>query len=82
MISISPPVKIKFGAKLKRIEERFREKWLSGHGDTSKFEKISIGWFIHLEGSWESLFIGYEKPDLNVGDNVIITIEGPSRVVK
>ncbi len=71
--------KIKFGAKLKRIEERFRDKWLRGHGEEAKFEKISTGWFIHLEGSWESLFVGYEKPDFNVGDYVIITIEGPTK---
>jgi hypothetical protein len=32
------------------------------------------GWFMLLEGSWEWLFVGAEKPDFAPGDRVKITI--------
>lgn len=43
-----------------------REIWLSA----------PIGYFLWLEGSWESLYIGGEKPEwLKDGDRVKITIQ-------
>lgn len=32
-------------------------------------------YYLHLEGSWESIFIGNDEPDLKVGDKVNVTIE-------
>jgi hypothetical protein len=39
------------------------------------FELPNNGWFIHLEGSRESLFLGAEKPPFEVGDLIKISIE-------
>lgn len=33
------------------------------------------GWFVHFEGSRESVYLGAEKPHLKVGDRVCIRIE-------
>lgn len=38
-------------------------------------EKKSIGWFIWFEGSRERIFLGPEKPNLEIGDRVKISIE-------
>lgn len=37
--------------------------------------KEPLGWFIHLEGSWESICLGMEEPDFIPGDPVKITLE-------
>lgn len=44
-----------------------------------KLEKAKIslnceGWFVHLEGSWESLFLGEDEPNLVVGDTIEVRI--------
>lgn len=33
------------------------------------------GWFVHFEGSWESINFGIERPAWSVGDIVKITFE-------
>lgn len=33
------------------------------------------GWYMLLEGSWEKLYVGMDKPDFAVGDRVKLTIE-------
>jgi hypothetical protein len=33
------------------------------------------GWFVHFEGSHESIFLGQERPKFNPGDTVRITFE-------
>lgn len=33
------------------------------------------GWFVKFEGSRERLFVGWFKPDLKVGDKVMIVIQ-------
>jgi hypothetical protein len=38
-------------------------------------ETESLGWFIRLRGSQEQLHVGWQKPDLAIGDQVKITIE-------
>lgn len=35
----------------------------------------SLGWFVHFEGSRESIHFGFEKPDIEVGDKFKITFE-------
>ena len=38
-------------------------------------EIVPLGWYVHFEGSYESLFVGQEKPrGLEVGDEVDIII--------
>jgi len=59
-----------------KIEEK--EYVLAGRKDEKGepvFTKKTLGWFVHFEGSYESLFVGYEKPiDLDLGSEVDILI--------
>ena len=63
---------------VEKIEERTRNVWVGGTGPDAKFEKESLGWFVHIRGSREALYIGEVQPDpidLNAGDRVRIVIE-------
>lgn len=42
----------------------------------------NLGWWVHFQGSWESLFLGADKPDMNIGDEVIITIQRRTKDAK
>lgn len=42
--------------------------------DILEIEYQNKGWFVHLEGSWESLHIGFEQPDLQPGDIMHVTL--------
>jgi hypothetical protein len=46
--------------------------------DNVEITKKQLGWFMRLDGSRESLFVGDEKPDFEVGQKVKVTIEGAS----
>ncbi len=35
-----------------------------------------IGWWVSLQGSWESIYLGPERPDLYEGQEVMLSIEG------
>jgi len=35
---------------------------------------VGLGWFVHFEGSHESLYFGEEKPEAQVGDTATIRI--------
>jgi hypothetical protein len=68
---------IKFYSKVKKIENKKRIKrgWKDGHGE-EQFEYEDMGWFILLEGSWEYLYVGGEKPEgFSVGDEVEVIIQ-------
>lgn len=41
----------------------------------SKIENHDGGWWVHLEGSWESLYIGPEVPPFREGDRIKLSIE-------
>jgi hypothetical protein len=63
--------------KVRHIE--LKEKRLSSrkdpHSDNVIVEIVPLGWFVHFEGSYESIYVGREKPaDLNVGMQVDILI--------
>lgn len=59
-----------------KVEERFVQLYRSGVGADAVFEKASQGWFLHLRGSYEALYVGTTEPvDLKVNDLVKITIE-------
>lgn len=60
--------------KVLKIEERKTSIWKSGVGSDAVFEDKSLGFFAQFEGSYESLFLGHEKPNLKAGDTVDITI--------
>jgi hypothetical protein len=60
------------------IEQRFARLHVSGHGPDAIFKNLPVGWFIHLAGSGEALYLGQEKPDFKTGDPVIIQIRRPN----
>jgi len=39
-----------------------------------KFKMYDV-WFVHFEGSRESLAIGFDEPSWVVGDEIMITVE-------
>jgi hypothetical protein len=61
--------------KVKRVEERFKLVHIGGVGKEALFETVSRGWFAVFEGSWEALGLGSEKPPLDPGDEIIISIQ-------
>jgi hypothetical protein len=72
---------ITFRAKVMKVEEKRRalrtlktgEKNAEGK-DVHKVEYENMGWFVHLEGSWESLHVGMDKPDLEPGQTMVVTM--------
>lgn len=58
-----------------KVEEGKERKYLEGIGPDAKFTEVSLGWFVTFEGSYESLFFGDTKPELEKGDKVKITFE-------
>lgn len=71
----SVKTKIRFHAYVNKIEEKFVRTWVEGIGDKAEFKDVSIGWYLHLSGSWESIYIGKEKPSMVQGDQMIVTLE-------
>lgn len=80
MESVEAPLRMRYviNTKVVNIEEEFVPTYLSGFGDTALFENRSKGWFVYLEGSYEAIHVGAEKPELTKGDRVRITIERES----
>jgi hypothetical protein len=70
-------VNIRIPTRVKKLEEKKR---ISYSRKDKNGEAITImenlGWFVHFEGSWEALFVGYEKPEgLETGSEVDIIIQ-------
>jgi hypothetical protein len=57
-----------------RIHELKSKRWVRGTAKEAEFVEESMGWYLFLEGSWEGLQVGAERPNLEVGDKVLITI--------
>jgi hypothetical protein len=70
---------IKFYSKIKELKPRQEISRAYKIGDDVKCEMRDLGWFMLLEGSWESLHVGGEKPDgFSVGDEVEVIIRRKS----
>lgn len=67
--------------KVLKVEERKTSLWVGGVGSDAVFKEKSLGWFVQLEGSYESLYLGQEKPDLQINDTVDIIISRHERTV-
>jgi ribosomal protein L21E len=65
----------RYHTKVKKVEHMHRMARAWKVGDEVHTEMEDQGWSVLLEGSWEWLHIGTEKPDLEVGQKVIVTIE-------
>jgi hypothetical protein len=66
---------IKFYSRIKKIERKKKVLRMWKREDKIHSEEEDMGWFMLLEGSWESLYIGETKPEeFKVGDRVEVTI--------
>lgn len=65
-----------FHSRVQSVGER--ERVVRGYKEADQTVTITepLGWFVHLEGSQEALFVGYEKPPFQKGQTVKVTIEG------
>ena len=77
MESTSRSLKINYTifTRIVRVEEVFERKHISGFGETALFDKVSQGWIVLFDGSYEALNFGHTKPELEAGDTIKITIE-------
>lgn len=75
MESFGAAIRYVISGVVKRVEERFYDKWTGGVGAEAKHESISLGWYVTFLGSWEALYFGPNKPELASGDRVTITFE-------
>lgn len=60
--------------KVNEVNEVFRQEHVSGSGNAAIFRSVSRGWFLLLEGSYEALHVGFEKPVFEAGDEVEIIV--------
>ena len=77
MESAKEQVKINyvFNARIMNLAERFKPVYQGGTGKEAYFKDVSIGWYMHLQGSFEAIYIGLEKPNLQAGQLIKITME-------
>lgn len=79
MCGLDAKIKLKIDyviyTKIVEVEEHFVPAYISGFGAEAVFENRSKGWFLYLEGSYEALHVGKEKPELQKGDRIKITLE-------
>jgi hypothetical protein len=70
---------IAFYSKIQKIERKTRvaRAWKIGpNKEDTRSEIEDMGWFMLLEGSWESLYVGETEPkNLKVGDDVVVIIK-------
>ena len=70
-------MKIKFTAKVVKIEEKFEKTHIRGVGPDAEFKDVSLGWFVSFQGSYESIHVGFEKPTTKFGDIATVEITFP-----
>ena len=68
-------MRYKFNTKVLRVERKNRIIRAVKIGDEIVTTPQDMGWYVHLEGSWESLYLGFEQPDLVAGDVVTVILE-------
>ena len=62
--------------KIKKIEQKFLcYNWGRDAAGKPTYDTKPIGWFVHFEGSSESINFGPEKPAWQDGDEIEITFE-------
>jgi hypothetical protein len=60
---------------VKELKEKFNFRNVKYKGENKvEYDERSKGYFINLEGSWESLYVGDEKPSFESGQEVLVTI--------
>lgn len=74
VIELAPATVYIIKTRVCNIEHRSERLHVSGFGGDATFRTVPIGWFVHFEGSWEAIYLGQEKPDLQSGDAITIKI--------
>lgn len=57
------------------VSQRTEAVYVTGQGKEAVFSEVVKGWYVHFDGSRESIYLGMEKPDLEIGSEVEITIK-------
>lgn len=60
---------------VKRVFEHKERNYVTGFGENAVFMEVSQGWFLALDDSYEAVFVGKERPKLDVGDKIRVTFE-------
>lgn len=63
--------KLFIAGKVRLIEERFHEVWVSGAGKNAKTRQESLGWFLVLD-TGAGFGFGALEPECRVGDDVFL----------
>jgi hypothetical protein len=64
----------RFPVTVTDIFDREAKRHISGAGNSAVFETYSAGWYVQLD-HLTSIYIGAEKPDLQVGEKLIMKLE-------
>jgi hypothetical protein len=64
-----------FFSRVRNIEKKKKSIYKNGIGNETIFEEKDLGYFLNLEGSFESLFVGMESLNWPKGRTVKVTIE-------
>lgn len=72
----------KINTKVASVELKKR---VTGHRRTGEVDQMgkpiyeaieeTLGWFVNFEGSWESLYLGPDKPKAVPGQSAVIRVE-------
>ena len=64
-----------FYSSVVSVERRTKNVYKSGLGDKAVFEAVDLGYFVQLDGSYESLHIGFNEPRIKSGDKIRVILE-------
>ncbi len=67
------PIRYRFSAVVKTVEERFEQIWVSGTQKDAVFRDNSLGWWVIFQGWPSAMFFGAEQPDFEAGDVIDMT---------
>lgn len=65
---------IAFSSTVVAIKEHKKEVWLGGVGPEARFQEVSQGWFVGLEGSHEYIKVSNTEPNIAIGDQANVRI--------
>ncbi len=68
------PIRYRFSAVVKTVEERFEQIWVSGTQKDAVFRDNSLGWWVIFQGWPSAMFFGAERPDFEAGDVIDMTV--------
>jgi hypothetical protein len=74
VVMLKQEVSYRIKTKVKKVyQEEVRSNWRKT-GEKTECDTKYGGWYVSLEGSYESLYLGDEKPVFEPGMDVYITI--------